>query len=331
MPIQPDPRYFDFGGQFQAGVDNAQQNQRRNALIDIERSQEARREGMYQNELQQQASRSQQAQVQRMQYAKLFESVGLDPGLADTEGADELAAEILKQRVAQPKPPELAELMGPDGRPVYGPKVEGARPYVKPESSAGDYKPQLVETTLPDGSIQKQWLYPGQSEGVKVGAPAFSRQTQLSPKDLVTARNKLNTVKLARQQLNDIKAKFAPLKNSYSAGPFGAGKLPTEAGNAFDAAVNRMRSTLTSLTRVPGVGAMSDYETRLDQAKFPDRNQYESVTADSLEQLDAMLNAVETGYSDLISEGPVQAPTAAPAPAGAPKRVKVDAEGNPIG
>jgi hypothetical protein len=128
----------------------------------------------------------------------------------------------------------------------------------------------------------------------------------LSQKDMTVAKQKLNTVSLARQQLQHIRAKFGEIKGTMSAGPL-QGRLPTPSGQAFDAAVDQMRSTLTALTRVPGVGAMSDYETKLDQAKFPDRKKYETVTEDQLNQLDNMLNAIETGYGDMLgttSEAP---------------------------
>lgn len=136
----------------------------------------------------------------------------------------------------------------------------------------------------------------------------------LSQKDMTTARQKLNTVTLARQQLQAIKQRFGDLKGSMSAGAFGQGRLPTERGKAFDAAVDQMRSTLTALTRVPGVGAMSDYETRLDQAKFPSRQNYESVTQQQIDAIDGMLNAIETGYNDLLggaqpSQGPAVQPS----------------------
>jgi hypothetical protein len=100
-----------------------------------------------------------------------------------------------------------------------------------------------------------------------------------------------------------------------SAGAFGQGRLPTERGKAFDAAVDQMRSTLTALTRVPGVGAMSDYETRLDQAKFPSRQNYESVTAQQIDAIDGMLNAIESGYTDLLGGQSQQAQPGQPAPA----------------
>lgn len=164
---------------------------------------------------------------------------------------------------------------------------------------------QVAAAGLPAGTSAQRDVRTGKID--VLNKPASSG-ANLSQKDATTARQKLNTVSLARQQLATIREKFKGIQNSASAGAFGQGKLPTEGGRAFDRAVDQMRSTLTALTRVPGVGAMSDYETKLDQAKFPSRNEYESVIADQIMQLENMLNAIETGYKDLLGgdQQPVQ-------------------------
>jgi hypothetical protein len=117
---------------------------------------------------------------------------------------------------------------------------------------------------------------------------------------------KLSSVALARQQLQAIRDRFN--KGREGADFFGpiAGYAATPAGKSFDAAVDQMRSTLTALTRVPGVGAMSDYETRLDQAKFPKRTDWETVTAQKIQGIEDMLDTIESGYTDLLSGGQQQ-------------------------
>lgn len=137
----------------------------------------------------------------------------------------------------------------------------------------------------------------------------------LSQKDSTTAKLKLTTVSLARKQLNAIKEAFTTGTEGVNAFGPAQGMLPTQAGKKFDARVDQMRSTLTALTRVPGVGSMSDYETKLDQSKFPKRGDYESVTADKLQQLDDMLALIQNGYTGLLSGGasqeqPAQSPQA---------------------
>lgn len=120
-----------------------------------------------------------------------------------------------------------------------------------------------------------------------------------SATDISAARLKLIQIKIARNQLELVKNKYAALKDTFSAGAGGA-FLPTEAGKEADAAVNPMKEMVTSITRTPGIGAMSDYETRLAQLKFPDRNQYESVSAQQIQSIEQLLNDLESGYREIL-------------------------------
>lgn len=129
-------------------------------------------------------------------------------------------------------------------------------------------------------------------------------KVKYSAKDISTAKTKLSNIALAREQLKNARAKFGKIQNTFSAGP-GADKYTyTAAGREFDAAVNAMRSTVTGLMRVPGVGAMSDYETRLDQAKMPSRGEYESVTDEQMKNIDVMLDQLEKGYAEILGVEP---------------------------
>jgi hypothetical protein len=162
-------------------------------------------------------------------------------------------------------------------------------------------KPQLVTVNNPDGTTTQKWLRPGESDGPAVGSPKTPGQA-LTPKDTNTARTKRTQVKVARQQLNVAKAKFAKIKDSLSAGP-GGSLVPSPAGKAFDAAIDTMRGSITALTKVPGLGSMSDFETRLDQAKFPSRGQYEDVSLQQLQAIEDLLNTVDEGYAEMLGSG----------------------------
>lgn len=186
----------------------------------------------------------------------------------------------------------------------------------KPEKQGG-YR------TLTPAEIEKAGLPAGTSAQVDQNGKIevlSKRDTSatLSQKDANTAKLKLNAVKIARSQLQKIKSAYESGIAGIGPNAFGGaqGLIPTQAGKKFDAAVDQMRSTLTALTRVPGVGAMSDYETRLDQAKFPSRSDYESVTAEKIQGIDDMLNAIESGYSDMLSGGSAAMPPKQSEPAG---------------
>jgi hypothetical protein len=148
-----------------------------------------------------------------------------------------------------------------------------------------------------------RWTGDGSLEAIPGGPKDQVAVQPLSPKDTNTARVKLNQVKIARAALKRVQDNWGKIQGGMTAGP-GQGYIPSEGGKAFDAAVNAMRGSITALTRVPGVGAMSDYETRLDQSKFPDRASYESVTADQIQGLADLLDNVESGYQEMLGGKP---------------------------
>lgn len=198
-----------------------------------------------------------------------------------------------------PRTGELKQIVGPDNtdsRPASG----AYRPLTEAEIARAGLPPGTSAQVGPDGKIDIL------SKRDNTGA--------LSQKDQTTAKMKLNTVALARSQLQKIKEAFEEGRKGMNAFGPGQGYLPTQAGKKFDARVDQMRSTLTALTRVPGVGAMSDYETKLDQSKFPSRKAYESVTSDVIKNLDDQLSLIENGYRGLLSGSAEQPATTASQP-----------------
>lgn len=119
------------------------------------------------------------------------------------------------------------------------------------------------------------------------------------PKEMSTARLKMQQLTVAKQQLQNIQNKFDALKGSFSAGP-GGQLMPSPGGKAFDAAIDAFRDTKTALTRVPGIGAQSDFETKLTQASLPSRGGYEDVTQQKIDQLSQLVSTLESGYSGIL-------------------------------
>jgi len=134
------------------------------------------------------------------------------------------------------------------------------------------------------------------------------------------ALGKLQTVAILKKQLADIREKWKPLKDSLAAGKY-QGWWPSENGSNFDKAVAAARGTIRQLTRVPGEGSMSDWEGKLDQAKLPDRNDYESSTEQSMDQLEDLLATYEQTTMNML--GTTQSPATAAAAPAAPKAPKV--------
>lgn len=141
-----------------------------------------------------------------------------------------------------------------------------------------------------------------------IGGESGRDAQRISAKDATTARQKITQIRAARQQINSARQAFQKLKGTFSAG-LGGQYLPTPEGQAFDRAIANLAPLITAVTRVPGVGAMSDYESRLQNAALPSRGTYEDVTAQQFQDLENLLNTVEGGYNDLLSGG--QAPAGA--------------------
>jgi hypothetical protein len=128
-------------------------------------------------------------------------------------------------------------------------------------------------------------------------------QSSLTPQVQAKIKDKLVTMQALKRQLETVKEKWTKIKDSSSAGAFGQGYIPTEAGKGFDAAVDVLRLLFRQVSRTPGEGAMSDYETRLAQAPLPNRTQYESVTEQQIAQIEDMVAAIESGYQGMLGNG----------------------------
>lgn len=162
----------------------------------------------------------------------------------------------------------------------YGSMVEsidenGNRVFIQPDKSGGP--PKVVEGYTP---------------------PA--KQT-LTGKDAQTAQGKIMAAENLLRQIAIAREKFKTASESFGSTGVLGGRNPLDRpGQAFDASIDALRSSVSALTRVPGVGAMSDYETRLDQSKIPNRAQYDDVTLQKLDELEALAKGIQSGYGDML-------------------------------
>lgn len=131
------------------------------------------------------------------------------------------------------------------------------------------------------------------------GAEAEAAAAVPSEQTRAKARDKLRSVGIIKQQLSKVQSAFDNIKDSISAGPGGQGRLPTPGGQAFDAAVDLLRTYIRQMTRTPGEGAMSDFETKLAQAINPDRTKYETVTQQQIDQIMDLVDMIEGGYGEM--------------------------------
>lgn len=273
-------------------------------------------------------------------YPDLFMAVGVDPAQATNQlsGADDAKIEQSLQQLSMFAAPNYQTLapgasLVDMNNPQAGPVVQGAREIqwedlgnvkravdkrtgqlipdipalVKGRSPGESSKQEIIARPIENGMMQDFAFNPANPAArTPVGQP-YRKESPSSPKDINTAKQKLVQLDLARKQLQGIRQAFDASKG-ISQGGFGQGWLPTVSGSKFDAAVAAIRPIFSGLTRVPGIGAMSDYETRLQQAPLPSRTDYEEVTQQKIQQIDDLITALERGYGDFLGGGemPVQ-------------------------
>ncbi|MUV13595.1 D-Ala-D-Ala carboxypeptidase family metallohydrolase [Noviluteimonas gilva] len=170
------------------------------------------------------------------------------------------------------------------------------------------YTPPKSETQQPSAMMEKLQLAqqmgatPDQLRNMVIGDTGGGKPSATMLKQANTAKLKLIDLNAIEHQLSLVENAFQPLENSFSATPYVGKYLPTEDGKRFDAAVSLLQGMVRKLTRTPGEGAMSDYETQLAQLANPSRSEYESVTKDQLAQLKALVKATRDGYQAVLED-----------------------------
>lgn len=134
------------------------------------------------------------------------------------------------------------------------------------------------------------------------------RRTQPTPQIAAKNREKLQTFDIIDARLDDVEAAFMGPKNpdgtrkpggiegSFSVGLVG-GYLPSEGGRGYDATVDALRPFLRQISRTPGEGTMSDYETRQAEALLPSRNDHESVIKQKILQIRNIIKQSRSGMT----------------------------------
>lgn len=82
-----------------------------------------------------------------------------------------------------------------------------------------------------------------------------------------------------------------------------AGYIPgslSGSANTYDKALANLRSLVRQVTRTPGEGAMSDFETRLANAILPERTDTPEGRAEALAGLRQLSTTLRSGYSEML-------------------------------
>jgi hypothetical protein len=162
-------------------------------------------------------------------------------------------------------------------------------------SGQGDMRPPPGYRWTPDGNLE-----------AIPGGPATATKP-LSAGEKTAMRN----AKFKVQTLGAIERQIAAAEKALEAADAArmtgilAGRVPgglSGTADAADKAIANLAPLIRQLTRVPGEGAMSDYESRLAQAGLPSRADTTQGRRQAIADLRALVQATKAGYNDILSE-----------------------------
>ncbi|EFI58753.1 MULTISPECIES: hypothetical protein [Comamonas] len=195
-------------------------------------------------------------------------------------------------------------------------EVEQQRHNLAAEGSAAQKasRDQTQIVTDADGGVQLVNKQTGQAQPVTGadGQPVIGKGG-LSQEQLKNASSKQQTVTILRKQLENLKAARDKL-GTMDYGVVAGRQAVTDSARAYDGALAALQSTVRQLTRTPGEGSMSDYESRIAQAQLPGRVDPAQVIDQKITQLEDLANVIEQGYSSILSKA--KGGRQQPAPAG---------------
>lgn len=177
-------------------------------------------------------------------------------------------------------------LMGPDGQPIKPKTPPPSFTPVVTGQEGGDQRTVFVDPRNPTRVVDPNLPKP---------APAVK---PLSAEEQNTIKMKLNSLKIAKAQLEAVKAANEEYKKGFLSGKW-LGKAPTEAAERYDAAVSALKPTVSAITRIPGMGSMSDFETKLAMAPYPEPGKYDKTNDAAIAGLEQLIHDTESGYMSL--------------------------------
>jgi hypothetical protein len=131
----------------------------------------------------------------------------------------------------------------------------------------------------------------GRAQATAAASARGDAQGGTKPVRLQAALRRLDRVKAASEKL------------SFGGPVIGGVVGMTPDGQELDQANAQLLTELTALTRVPGVGAQSDLETRLANLQLPSSAMYPQVRANAIKELELFLGDLEAALTNVGGQG----------------------------
>ena len=179
------------------------------------------------------------------------------------------------------------------------PEMEVIKPYQQAQLSMDEreFRRQQIKDRREDRRAEREL-------GLKE-AKAEAGGADLTPTQRGTVRQKLQLLPEINKQVARVKQLAGEMSRdgTFARGAVG-GLLPgaVAGGKAeqFDKAMGLLRKSILTLTRVPGVGSMSDYESRLDEQAIPSRWGSDAGRTESLQNLESLIGSLQSGYKEML-------------------------------
>ncbi len=140
----------------------------------------------------------------------------------------------------------------------------------------------------------------------KIESVAGSTQGGPTRQQMGVARQKVGTLRAIENQVNRVEKAMQAVESAGWTGWVGGmvpGRFDAES-NTFDKAVRQLAPLIRQLTRVPGEGAMSDYESKLAEMTLPSRTDTPEGRREALNGIRALINEMRAGYQEVLGGAP---------------------------
>lgn len=189
------------------------------------------------------------------------------------------------------------------GGAKYGPPPKAAAPASLEELARLDLSRKNANLD------ERKFKYQQEQDAKKANGTAGMSRTQVGQ-----ARMKLNSLRGLEAQLARVEAADKGLNEDGWAGPIwgrvpGTSNFDPESGR-YDKALDQLGTLVRQITRTPGEGAMSDYESKLAAAVLPSRSDSRTKRDEALAGLRELINVTRSGYQEMLGVEPAEAPAA---------------------
>lgn len=200
-----------------------------------------------------------------------------------------------------------------NGNPVFAGRVNAQEPQPvtlgRPDPKAAYEAPRAaadLAKTQQDMELAREEAERKRREWNATHNPDGTPKTQLTKQQLGLARAKLGNLTAIENQIRRVEQALDAAETKGFTGPFwgrlpGTGAFDPESA-VLDKSIAQLAPLIRQLTRVPGEGAMTDYESRLAQMSLPSRADNPAAVREAISGLRDLIGQTSAGYREMLGE-----------------------------